>query len=101
MNEMTLLCGHRIRNSSPGGLRPSTLPLIHRGSPQYCFTSGWGRNIYVSFNSPGPGTDPRNSSVKSSGANHYPRAVNYFLINIMFIVRIEKRQYKAREAVVF
>ena len=26
---------HRIRNSSPGGLRPSTLPLGHGGSPQY------------------------------------------------------------------
>ena len=27
MNEMTLPSRHRIRNSSPGGLRPSTLPL--------------------------------------------------------------------------
>ena len=25
---------HRIRNSSYGGLRPSTLPLGHGGSPQ-------------------------------------------------------------------
>ena len=31
MNEMT----HRIQNSSPGGLRPSTLPLGHGGSRQY------------------------------------------------------------------
>ena len=30
---MTLSSRHRIRNSSPGGLRPSTLPLGHRGSP--------------------------------------------------------------------
>ena len=35
MNEMTLSSRHRIRNSSPGGLRPSTLPLGHGGSPQY------------------------------------------------------------------
>ena len=28
-------CRHRIRNLSPGGLRPSTLPLGHGGSPQY------------------------------------------------------------------
>ena len=35
MNEMTLSSRHRIRNSGPGGLRPSTLPLGHGGSPQY------------------------------------------------------------------
>ena len=35
---MTLSSRHRIRNSSPGGLRPSTLPLGHGGSPQYCLT---------------------------------------------------------------
>ena len=46
MIEMTLSSRHRIRNSSPGGLRPSTLPLGHGGSPQY-FTRGWGRNIFV------------------------------------------------------
>ena len=33
MIEMTLSSRHRIRNSSPGGLRPSTLPLGHGGSP--------------------------------------------------------------------
>ena len=32
---MTLSSRHRIRNSSPGGLRPSTLPPGHSGSPQY------------------------------------------------------------------
>ena len=36
--EMTLSSRHRIRNSSPGGLRPSTLPLGHGGSPQYWFS---------------------------------------------------------------
>ena len=35
MNDMTLSSRHRIQSSSPGGLRPSTLPLGHRGSPQY------------------------------------------------------------------
>ena len=35
MIEMTLSSRHRVRNSSPGGLRPSTLPLGHGGSPQY------------------------------------------------------------------
>ena len=32
---MTLSSRHRIRNSSPGGLRPSTLSLGHGGSPQF------------------------------------------------------------------
>ena len=33
MGEITLPSKHRIRNSNPGGLRPSTLPLGHGGSP--------------------------------------------------------------------
>ena len=32
---MTLLSRHRILDNSPGGLRPSTLPLVCWGSPQY------------------------------------------------------------------
>ena len=35
MNDMTLPPRLRIRNSDPGGLRPSTLPLGHGDSPQY------------------------------------------------------------------
>ena len=35
MNEMTLPSRHRILRSSPGGLRPSTIPLDRGGSPQY------------------------------------------------------------------
>ena len=35
MSEMPLPSRHRIRNSNPVGLRPSTLPLGHGGSPQY------------------------------------------------------------------
>ena len=35
MSEMTLPSRHRIRNSSPNGLRASTLPLGHGGSLQY------------------------------------------------------------------
>ena len=33
--EMTLSSTHRIRNSSTGSLRLSTIPLGHGGSPQY------------------------------------------------------------------
>ena len=35
MNEMTLPSRHRIRNSSKGDLRLTTLPLGNGGSPQY------------------------------------------------------------------
>ena len=35
INKMTLPSRHWIRNSRPGGLVPSTLPLGHGGSPQY------------------------------------------------------------------
>ena len=80
MIEMTLSSRHRIRNSSPGGLRPSTLPLGHGGSPQYwlshvdgeetLFVSlnppgsrGWGRNIFCFFKTAEIGTEPRKAAV--------------------------------------
>ena len=48
---MTLPSRHRIRNSSPGGLRPSTLPLGHGSSPQYYFfMSERGRNMLFLWN---------------------------------------------------
>ena len=37
MSEMTLPSRHKIRNSNPRGMRPSTLTLSHGGSPQYEF----------------------------------------------------------------
>ena len=51
MNEVTLPSRHMIRNSSPGRLTPSTLPLGHGGSSQYwIFTSERGRNILFLWN---------------------------------------------------
>ena len=47
MIEMTLSSRHRVQTSSHDGLRPSTLPLYHGGSPQYI--SERGRNICVSL----------------------------------------------------
>ena len=48
---MTLPSRHRIQNSCPGGLRPSTLPLGHGGSTQYqIFASERERNIYFRWN---------------------------------------------------
>ena len=49
------------------------------------FTRGWGRNIFVFFKPPRPGTEPRTlacSSVKGSGANHYPRASALWLMKV-------------------
>ena len=60
MIEMTLSSRHRIRNSSPGGLRPSTLPLGHGSSPQYWLSHVDGEEtFFVSFKPPRPGTEPR------------------------------------------
>ena len=64
---MTLSSTNRIWNSSPGGLRPSTLLLGHGGSPQYwVFTRGWGRNSVVSFKLHRPGTEPRTLAWKAA-----------------------------------
>ena len=66
MLEMTLSSRHRIRNSSPGGLRPNTLPLGHGGSPQYWLSHvDGGETFFVSFKPPRPGTEPE---------PNYPRA---------------------------
>ena len=58
MIEMTLSSRHRIRNSSPDGLRPRTLPLGHGGSPQYWLSHVDGEEtFFVSFKPPRPGTE--------------------------------------------
>ena len=77
MSEMTLLSRHRIRNSSPGGLRPSTLPLGHGDSPQYEwmeFYEWMEKKHFRFFQTAETGKRTPSSGVKGSGANHYPRA---------------------------
>ena len=74
MIEMTLSSRHRIRNSSPGGLRPSTLPLGHGGSTQYWLSHVDGEETFLFLSNrrdrePNPGL-----WCEGSGANHYPRA---------------------------
>ena len=67
MIEMTLPSRHRILNSSPGGLRPSTLPLGHGGSPQYWLSHVDGEEtFFVSFKPPRPGTEPRTLAWKAA-----------------------------------
>ena len=64
---MTLSSRHRIRNSSPGGLRPSTLPLGHGGSPQYWLSHVDGEEtFFVSFKPPRPGTKTRTPAWKAA-----------------------------------
>ena len=70
---MTLSSRHRIWNSSPGGLRPSTLPLGHGGSPQYWLSHVDGEETFL-FLSNRRDREPNPELVKGSGANHYPRA---------------------------
>ena len=74
MIEMTLSSRHRIRNSSPGGLRPSTLPLGHGGSPQYWLSHVDGEDTFCFFQTAETGNRTLNSGAKGSSANHYPRA---------------------------
>ena len=67
MIEMTLSSRHRNRNSSPGGLRPSTLPLGHEGSPQCWLSHVDGEETFcVSFKPPRPGTEPRTLAWKAA-----------------------------------
>ena len=74
MNEVTLSSRHRIRNSSPGGLRPSMLPLGHGRSPQYSVSHVDGEETFCFYQTAKTGNQTPNSSVKGSCANHYPRA---------------------------
>ena len=71
---MTLSSRHRFRNSNPGGLRPSTLPLGHGGSPQYWLSHVDGGKTFCLFQTAETGNRTPNSGVKGRGANHYPRA---------------------------
>ena len=64
---MTLSSRHRIQNSSTGGLRPSTLPLSHGGSPQYWLSHvNEEETFFVSFKPPRPGTEPRTLAWKAA-----------------------------------
>ena len=74
MIEMTLSSRHRIRNSSPGGLRPSTLPLGHGGSPQYWLSHVDGEETFLFLWNRRDWEPNPELWLKGSGANHYPRA---------------------------
>ena len=62
--------------SSLGGLKPSTPPLFHRGSPRYLvFTSEQGRNIcFFETWLPERSSNPQSSTPQAGSFNHCTRA---------------------------
>ena len=66
MNEMTLSSRHRIRSSSPGGLRPSTLPLGHGGVD--------GEETFLFLSNRRDREPYPELWREGNGANHYPMA---------------------------
>ena len=73
MSDMTLPSRHRIRNLNLGDLRSSTLPLGHGGSSQYEWMV---KKHFCFFQTAETGKRAPNSSVKGSGANRHPTAIN-------------------------
>ena len=57
---------HRPRNPRPDGLRPSTLPLGHGGSPQYWLSYVDGVETFLFLSPPRPGTEPRTLAWKAA-----------------------------------
>ena len=77
MNEMTLPYRHRIRNSSNGDLRLSTLPLGNAGSPQY-FLGVIREKTFCFFKTGRPewGSNPRSPTFQAGSFNHCTRATS-------------------------
>ena len=87
MSELTLPSRHRIQNSNPGGLRPSTLRLGYGGSPQYLVLGVDGEENFCFFQTAETGNRTPNTGVKGSGANHYPRVfLLYFCTTRYFLL---------------
>ena len=71
---MTLSSRHMIRNSSPGGPRPSSYLSVTEAPHNTEFHTWMGKKHFCFFQTAASGNRTPNSSVKGSGANHYPRA---------------------------
>ena len=87
MSELTLSFRHRIQNANPGGLRPSTLPLGHGGSPQYFYEiyEWMGNKDFCFFLAAETGKRTPNSSVKGSSADHYTGAPALIYSQVSFV----------------
>ena len=74
MNEKTLPYRHRIRNSSPGSLRPSTVYLSVTEAP-YNIECERGRdNLFLSNLNARAELGPRSPTFQAKRFNHYTRA---------------------------
>ena len=74
MIEMTLSSRHRIRNSSPGGLRRARYLSVTEAPHNTNFHTWMGKKQFCFFQTAETGNRTPDSGVKGSGANHYPRA---------------------------
>ena len=102
---MTLRSKHRIRNSSSGGLRPSTLPIGNGGSQQYwIFMSQRGRNISFLWNLGRPewSSKPRSPTFQAGSFNHcirvpamalYITCTGSLVINPLFVKLSARASY--------
>ena len=75
-DEMTLPSRHRIINSRPGGLRPSTLPLGHGGSSNIESSRMSGEETSCFFETWRPewGLNPRSPTFQAGSSNPCTRA---------------------------
>ena len=85
--EMTLTSRHRIRNSSPGGLRPSMLPLGHGSSPQCWILTNKRGKTYCCFETwrPDGSSSPRSPAfpdrqLQACSFNHCTRIPALFRV---------------------
>ena len=78
---MTPSSRHRIRNSSPGGLRPARYLSVTEAPHNTNFHTWMGKKHFCFFQTAETGNRTPNSGVKGSGANHYPRAPAHLATN--------------------
>ena len=105
---MTLPYRYIILNSSPGDLRPRTLPLGHGVTPQYSFlTSEWGRNnLFLQNSNAEQGSSPTFQAGSSFNHCRYLLCMMIFLSSCPFHISagvlglkhadLEKNAYLAR-----
>ena len=74
MSEMTLPSRHTIQNSNPGGLNRARYLSVTEAPHNTEFYEWMGKKHICFFQTAETGKRTSNSSVKGSGANHYPRA---------------------------
>ena len=90
---MTLPSRHRIRNSSFVGLRRSTLPLSHGGSPQCSIFMSERRETFCFFETwmPEQGSNSRSPTFQECSFNHRTRAPTNCRVTISYLLMTSLR----------